>query len=79
MVLKGVILDNFCLGGCGDLTSNFLSVFTLGGCDGLESTDFQQFSLWMGLVVLTGLINFDFLLGESVVVLKGLIFNNFCF
>ena len=33
-----------------------LMVSTLGGCGGLERTDFEQFLLWVGVVVLKELI-----------------------
>ena len=45
----------------------------MGGCGGLERTDFEQFLLWEGVVVLK--TDFEqFLLWEGVVVLKELIF-----
>ena len=52
--------------------------FTLVGCGGLERTEFLQFLLWKGVVVLKEMI-FMFLLWEGVVVLKELIFNSFYF
>ena len=56
------------------------TVSTLGGCDGLERTDFEQFLLWEGVVVLKELIlKEQFLLWEGVVVLKELILNSFYF
>ena len=67
----------------------------MGGCGGLERTDFEQFLLWEGVVVLKELIftvstlggcgglertDFEqFLLWEGVVVLKELILNSFYF
>ena len=67
----------------------------MGGCGGLERTDFEQFLLWEGVVVLKELIfhsstlggcgglertDFEqFLLWEGVVVLKELIFHSFYF
>ena len=55
------------------------TVCTLGGCGGLERTDFEQFLLWEGVVVLKELIFEQFLLWEGVVVLKELILNSFYF
>ena len=71
------------------------TVSTLRGCRSLERTDFEQFILWEGVVVLKGLIwtvwilrgcgglertDFEqFLLWEGVVVMKELIFNSFYF
>ena len=65
----------------------------MGGCGGLERTNFEQFLLWEGVVVLKELIftvsplgrcgglerpDFEqFLLWEGVVVLKELILNSF--
>ena len=40
MVLKGLIINNFHLGGCGGL-DRFSAISILGGCGGLESTDFR--------------------------------------
>ena len=73
----------------------FWTVSTLGGCGGLERTDFEQFLLWEGMVVLKefilnrfyfggcgGLERTDFeqfLLWEGVVVMKELILNSFLF
>ena len=67
----------------------------MGGCGGLERTDFEQFLLWEGVVVLKELIlnsfylrgcgglertDFEqFLVWEGVVVLKELILNSFYF
>ena len=34
----------------------FFTVSTLGGCGGLDRTDFQQFPLWEGMVILTDFI-----------------------
>ena len=67
----------------------------MGGCGGLERTDFKQFLLWEGVVVLKELILISFylrgcgglertdfeqiLLWEGVVVLKELILNSFNF
>ena len=67
----------------------------MGGCGGLERTDFSQFLLWEGVVVLKELIftvstlggcaglegtYFEqFLLWDSVVVLKELICNSLYF
>ena len=56
-----------------------MTVSTLGGCGGLERTDFEQFLLWEGVVVLKELIFEQFLLWEGVVVLKELILNSFYF
>ena len=46
-------------------------------CDGLGRTDFDQFPLWVGVLVLNELIFQQFLLSEGVVILKELIFNSF--
>ena len=35
-------------------------MFTLGRCGGLERTDFEKFALWEGVVVLEGVILFNF-------------------
>ena len=40
------------------------TVSTLGGCDGLERTDFEQFLLWEGVVVLKELIFHSFYFGR---------------
>ena len=40
------------------------TVSTLGGCDGLERTDFEQFLLWEGVVVLKELIVYSFYFGR---------------
>ena len=53
------------------------TVCTLGGCDGLERTEFSQFLLWEGVVVLKELILNSFYFGRGVVVLKELIFHSF--
>ena len=45
----------------------------MGGCGGLERTDFSQFLLWEGVVVLKELIVYSFYFGR-VWVLKELIF-----
>ena len=42
--------------GCAGPEGLFSAVDTLGGFGGLERTDFCQFSLWQGVVVLKGLI-----------------------
>ena len=66
------------LGGCGSLErlilnrffegvvvlKEFWTVSTLGGCDGLERTDFEQFLLLEGLVVLKELILNSFYFGR---------------
>ena len=52
----------------------FNSLNMLGGCGGLERTDFSQFLLWEGVVVLTELIFNSFFTWEGVVVLKELLF-----
>ena len=73
--------------------SDFLTDSTLGGCGSLEKTDFYQFLLWKGLVVLKELIFYSvslgscgvlertvfqqFLLWRCLVVLKEQSFNNF--
>ena len=44
----------------------------LGGCDGLARTDFQQFLIWPGVVVLKEPIFHHSLLWEGVMVLKEL-------
>ena len=62
--------------GCLD-RNDFLAVFTRG-CGGLERTDFQQFALRKGVVLLKELIYTRSPWGD-VVVLKGLEFNNFYF
>ena len=41
-----------------------LTVSTLGGCGGLETTDFLQFLLWEGMVVLKDLIFYSFYFGR---------------
>ena len=41
-----------------------LTVSTLGGCGGLERTDFLQFILWAGVVVLKNLIFNSFYFGR---------------
>ena len=67
----------------------------MGGCGGLERTDFEQFLIWKGVVVLKELIltvstlggcgglertDFEqFVLWEGVVVLKELIFHSLYF
>ena len=51
----------------------------MGGCGGHERTDFEQFLLWEGVMVLKELIFKQFLLWEGVVVLKELILNSFYF
>ena len=48
---------------------------TLGWCGGLERTNFLQFLLWEGVMVLKELF-LKFLLWDGVVVLKELIFNS---
>ena len=63
MVLKELILNSFYFRKCGSL----------------ERTDFEQFLLWEGVVVLKELIFDQFLLWEGVVVLKELILNSFYF
>ena len=46
-----------CGGRCGGLERNwFWTISTLGQCGGLERTDFEQFLLWKGVVVLKELI-----------------------
>ena len=40
------------------------TVCTLGGCDGLERTEFSQFLLWEGVVVLKELILNSFYFGR---------------
>ena len=40
VLLKGVLLDNFSLGGFGGLERTNSAIFTLEGCSDLESTDF---------------------------------------
>ena len=40
------------------------TVSTLGGCGGLERTDFEQFLLWEGVVVLKELIFHSFYFGR---------------
>ena len=52
MVLKELILNSFYFGG--GLVLKELIFTTLGGCDGLERTEFEQFLLWEGVVVLEG-------------------------
>ena len=41
-----------------------LNSFYLGGCSGLERTDFEQFLLWEGVVVLKELILNSFYFGR---------------
>ena len=50
---------------------------TLGGDGGAERTDFCTFSLQDSVLVFRRLIFLPFLLWESVMSLRGLIFNNF--
>ena len=50
-----------------------------GEYGGLEKTDFKQFLLWEGVVVLKELIFQQFLLWMGVVVLKELVFKSFYF
>ena len=53
------------LWGYGGLEKNWLwTVSTLGGWGGLERTDFEQFLLWQGLMVLKELILNSFLFGR---------------
>ena len=40
------------MGRCGGPEELTITVSTLGGCAGLERTDFKQFLLWKGVVVL---------------------------
>ena len=42
----------------------FFTVSTLGGCGGLERTDYKQFALWEGVVVLKDLIFSSFYFGQ---------------
>ena len=100
VVMKELILNSFYFGRVWWSWKNwFWTVSTLGGCrgrcGGLERTDFEQFLLWDGVVVLKelilnsfyfwrcgGLERTDFeqlLLWEGVVVLKELILNSFYF
>ena len=44
------------LKGCGGLERSHLTVCMFGGYGGLERTDFKQFLLWEGVVVLKELI-----------------------
>ena len=73
------------MGGCGVLKELILNFLLMRGCGGLERTDFKQFLLWEGVVVLKELIFLLweqwclFLLWEGVVVLKELILNSFYF
>ena len=65
MVFKELILNSFYLGGCGGLERMvFLTVSHLGGCGGLERTDFEQFLLWEGVVVLKEVIMNSFFFGR---------------
>ena len=41
-----------------------LNISTLGGCGSLERTDFEQFLLWEGVVVLKELILNSFYFGR---------------
>ena len=55
VVLKGC-------GGC--LERSHLTVCMFGGYRGLERTDFKQFLLWEGVVVLKDLIVYSFYIGR---------------
>ena len=53
MVLKKLISDSFFFGRVWWFRMKiFPTVSTLASCGGLEETDFQQFLLWEGVVVL---------------------------
>ena len=72
MVLKELIYNSFLFGRVWWYLERtaFLTVSTLGGCGGLERTDFDQFPLWMGMVVFNELIFHSFLLSEGVVIIE---------
>ena len=57
MVLKGVLLDDFDLGGCSCFERNYFQPFRFGRMCGLERTYFQQFPICEDVVVLKGLIS----------------------
>ena len=46
------------------LKEPFLTISTVGECGGLERTDFEQFLLWEGVVVLKELILNSFYFGR---------------
>ena len=50
-----------------------LTVSTLGGCGGLERTDFKQFLLWKGVVIMKELISI------TISTMGGPDFNSFYF
>ena len=66
MVLKELILNSFFFERvCGGLERTwFFTISTLGGCGSLERTDFKQFLLWEGVVVLKELILNTFYFGR---------------
>ena len=45
--------------------TNFLTVSNFGGCGGLERTDFYQFLLWAGVVVLNEQVFNIFYFGQA--------------
>ena len=55
------------------------TVSTLGGCGGLERTDFSQFLLWEGVMVLKELILNSFYFGRVWWSWNGLNFYSFYF
>ena len=79
VVLKELIYNSFHFGRVWWSWKNWILLgSTLDQCDGHKRTDFNQFPLWEGVVVLKELI-FKFLHSEDVVVLKEIIFNIFYF
>ena len=52
------------LKGCGGLERSHFTVSMFGGYNGLERTDFKQFLLWEGVVVLKDLIFNSFYIGR---------------
>ena len=54
MILKELIFNNFYLGRRGGLErTGFNRFFILKGCGGLGKTDFLEFQLWEGMVILS--------------------------
>ena len=73
-----MVLTIFTLGPCGGLDW-FSSIFTLRWCGGLERTDFYNFYIGRVWWSRNDWLFIKFLLWEGVVVLKGLVYNNFTF
>ena len=61
VVLKDVVFYYFIFGRVWwSLNNRFFTISTSGGCGGLRRTDFKQFLLWEGVVVLKELILISF-------------------